>query len=220
MKKSTFIIALALGLMGGSVTNVYAAETPVCSTEAKAYDNPYEWLSTYRLKSADLQEYSLSDLRLMRNAIYAMHGYIFKNAEMRAHFSDFEWYYPQYNNVDSKLSAIENANVKTIQNRENELKKTGKSAASASVNQANPFLFLSKSKLTASEVEAEDKGQLAIWRNAIYAKHGYIFKNASLKKYFSKFSWYTPKSDNVESQLTAIERANVKLILDAEKKKK
>lgn len=218
MKKSTLVIGLFLSLFVGSVQYTDASEMTISLAEPKAMDNPYQWLSTYRLKSEDVKDYSLADLRLMRNAIYAMHGYIFKNAELRKHFSAFEWYFPNNENVDANLSAIENANIKVIQARENELKKTEKSTPT-SVNQANPFLFLSKTKLTQDEVDAEDKGQLIIWRNAIYAKHGYIFKNASLKAYFSKFSWYKPTSDNVDNQLTVIERANVKMILEAEKKR-
>ena len=55
-------------------------------------------------------------------------------------------------------------------------------------------------------------------RNEIFAEYGYRFKTEKWRKYFSKKDWYNPRSDNVDSQLTEIEKENIKLILSVKAK--
>lgn len=52
---------------------------------------------------------SKTELRLMRNEIFARHGYIFKSADLRNHFSKQPWYNARYSNVDAMLTPIEHA---------------------------------------------------------------------------------------------------------------
>ncbi len=66
----------------------------------------------------DLADRPCRDLKIMRNEIYARHGYIFKTAEMRAHFAAESWYRPTREQVDTLLSAIERHNVQAIQTSE------------------------------------------------------------------------------------------------------
>lgn len=42
-------------------------------------------------------EYSKEDLRLLRNTIYAQHGYDFDSADLKRYFSQFAWYMPDPN---------------------------------------------------------------------------------------------------------------------------
>jgi hypothetical protein len=56
-------------------------------------------------------------------------------------------------------------------------------------------------------------------RNEIFAAHGYIFKSADLRDYFSKTKWYNPKFPDVTDKLTDIEKHNIQLILKYEKHK-
>lgn len=56
-------------------------------------------------------------------------------------------------------------------------------------------------------------------RNEIYARHGKIFKDATLQDYFNNCSWYTPLYDEVpESMLNQWEIENVKTIVGYEEK--
>jgi hypothetical protein len=57
---------------------------------------------------------SIDDLDLMRNEIYAEYGLIFKSLKWQEYFSKKSWYKPQFENVDSKLSEIDKANIKLI----------------------------------------------------------------------------------------------------------
>ncbi len=57
-------------------------------------------------------------LRVMRNEIFARHGYIFQSADLRNHFNKQPWYYPAYNDVTGMLSNVEKYNVDFIKRYE------------------------------------------------------------------------------------------------------
>lgn len=71
------------------------------------------------LKSNDLDNYSKSDLRLMRNEIFARYGYVFKNKELRDYFLEQDWYVAKNCNVDKYFSKIERENIILIIDYEN-----------------------------------------------------------------------------------------------------
>lgn len=81
-----------------------------------------------------------------------------------------------------------------------------------STDDAMQYNWLSERKVTASDLAGLSKGELRILRNAIYARHGYKFKNAQLREYFSSFSWYEPLYDDVNSSLSKTEQYNVDFI--------
>jgi len=59
---------------------------------------------------------------------------------------------------------------------------------------------------------------LKIMRNEIFARHGYKFKTTDMTNYFGAKDWYVPQYDDVTSRLTEIERINIALIQELEKK--
>lgn len=92
---------------------------------------------------------------------------------------------------------------------------------------ANPYnsvrlIDASSRKLTKAEVAQMNKTELALARNAIYARHGYVYKNAELGEFFSKQSWFKPnktlKLEDVKPLFSETEVANINLILAQEKK--
>lgn len=75
------------------------------------------------------------------------------------------------------------------------------------------FLFPSDSVLiTDEELEKLDDKKIELIKNEIYARHGYIFTNQALKKYFESFSWYKPNDDYSPKLLNQTEKANLKII--------
>ena len=70
------------------------------------------------LTEEEVANFSKTDLELMRNEIFARHGYCFKKKELREQFEDKDWYIP--NNVDVKdaLTSIEKKNIALIKNYE------------------------------------------------------------------------------------------------------
>ena len=56
---------------------------------------------------------------------------------------------------------------------------------------------------------------LDLMRNEIFAEYGYRFKSERWRNYFSQKKWYKSQYDNVDDQLTAIDKNNIKVILKA-----
>ncbi len=70
------------------------------------------------LKDEDVSNLLKSELELMRNAIFARHGYCFKKKELRQAFEKEEWYVPNTVNVVDELTAIEKKNIALIKRYE------------------------------------------------------------------------------------------------------
>lgn len=67
--------------------------------------------------------------------------------------------------------------------------------------------------LTKAEVENLYKADLEVIRNAIYARHGYSFKNRRMRYVFDSYvDWYMPVSVDIRDQLTAVEKQNIDLL--------
>jgi len=75
---------------------------------------------------------------------------------------------------------------------------------------------VSERLLEKAELSNKTKEELMIMRNEPFAAYGYIFKNKFLKSYFESKTWYVPQFDNVNDQLTEIEKANIRLIKKVE----
>ena len=58
------------------------------------------------------------ELRILRNTIFAKHGYIFASNDLREHFSKFAWYNGVNINVQDRLTETDRMNVAIIQSRE------------------------------------------------------------------------------------------------------
>ena len=67
-----------------------------------------------------LHRYDKKLLRVMRNAILAAHGYVFRSKDLKTYFEAQPWYHPAANNAGIKLSLIEQLNVSLIQAAERE----------------------------------------------------------------------------------------------------
>lgn len=90
------------------------------------YDGAVEELD--RVFSDDnLAILDIVELRLLRNTIFAAHGYIFRSKDLQEWFSKFEWYEPLTDNVDDYLTWVDTFNIAKIKKFEAAHKKGGKS---------------------------------------------------------------------------------------------
>lgn len=78
----------------------------------------YSWLSTRLATESDVTGKSKQEIRILRNAIFARHGYKFKDKSLQQHFSKFSWYKPQYADVSGQLNSIEQKNVSFLRSHE------------------------------------------------------------------------------------------------------
>jgi hypothetical protein len=75
--------------------------------------------STHRLKKSELENLYAADLEVIRNAIYARHGYSFKNRRMRYIFDSYvDWYMPVSTDIRAELTELEKANIELLKRYE------------------------------------------------------------------------------------------------------
>lgn len=71
--------------------------------------------STDNLTEAELKKLSKLDLQILRNTIFARHGYTFKKKNYRQFFNPVDWYVPISSNIDGQLTALEKKNIALLQ---------------------------------------------------------------------------------------------------------
>ncbi|WP_289056016.1 YARHG domain-containing protein [Carboxylicivirga marina] len=99
----------------------------VITSEIKApYTNePIVLTKRFSESNLFLERLDLSELRLLRNEIYARKGYQFKSKDLSEHFSNFDWYDPKYNSteIESYLTKIDSLNINEVQKAERKIKE-------------------------------------------------------------------------------------------------
>jgi hypothetical protein len=143
---------------------------------------------------------SLHELRLLRNEVYARHGRMFRAEWLQQYFFFQPWYAPDENFKDEQLSGNDKLNVEAIVKYENKIHQE-----------------LSTTPVTRALLDGlflEDAKQM---RQEIYARHGKVFKEPWLQKYFSSFDWYKADPNFTEVALTDVEKKNIATIAAYEK---
>ncbi|MDD6669825.1 MAG: YARHG domain-containing protein [Bacteroidales bacterium] len=86
----------------------------------QAAEEDFIWLSDSYINMEDIIDhgYSSSDARVLRNAIFARHGYRFKSQDLRDYFNQFSWYMPRFDDVTSHLSEVERENIQYLKSLE------------------------------------------------------------------------------------------------------
>ena len=160
-----------------------------------------EFFENRTISEQMLHGLSLHELRLLRNEIYARHGRMFRAEWLQQYFFSQPWYAPDENFKDEELSGNDKLNVETIVKFENKVHQE-----------------LSTTPITRALLEGlflEDASQM---RQEIYARHGKVFKEPWLQKYFSSFDWYKADPDFTEAALTEVEKKNIATIAAYEKR--
>ena len=85
-------------------------------------------------------------------------------------------------------------------------------------NISGDFPFTALQPMTCGQLEHFTRNELRLMRNEIYARHGMRFRSADLQKHFEAKAWYAPTSDDVSKQLSEIERINIEMIRQIEKR--
>lgn len=78
--------------------------------------------------------------------------------------------------------------------------------------------FASYKELKENDLNKYDSQTLRVIRNEIFARYGYKFKSVNLQQYFETQSWYKPSYGSYDSLLTEIEKNNIRLLLELEKR--
>ncbi len=146
-----------------------------------------------------LKGLSMNDLRLIRNEFWARRGRKFTTPGFKQVFEWRDWYKPAKDQKKVKLNEIEEQNVKLIESLEARLRER-----------------ISTEPITNDMVDGLFVEDLRVLRNEIYARHGRIFKDTALQKYFAAQPWYQPNPDFKDDMLTETEYKNLAIIKEVE----
>ncbi len=78
------------------------------------------------------------------------------------------------------------------------------------------FRYASEYLLEPGEVENFHSEEIELYRNTIYARHGYSFTNLKIRRIFDQLDWYVPMSTDIRADLTDIEVANIDMMYNYE----
>lgn len=146
-----------------------------------------------------LKDVSMNDLRMMRFEFYARRGRKYSTPGFLQVFEWRDWYKPLKDQTKVKLNKTEEQNVKLLEEMEAEWRE-----------------FLTTKEIKEEMLYGLFVEDLRVLRNEIYARHGRIFKDAELQKYFAAQSWYKPNPEFKDEMLSELEFKNLSLIKNAE----
>ncbi len=112
-------LELPEGLSGSALYDNTAPDEYYGQLEALTADVSKFNASKTLLKKEDVANMYKGDLEVIRNSIYARHGYSFKNRKMRYLFdSVVEWYMPMHTDVRNMLTEVERKNMDLLKRYE------------------------------------------------------------------------------------------------------
>ncbi len=224
---------------GGKNSSGYTGPYFVVSREKMYSDDYILPTDTRRISSSDLDKFTYYEMDFVINEIYARHGYIFKDSTFAEYFKSKTWYKgttSSMSKVEKKFSTIESDNIATIIAYE-KAKGWREEKSTAKHNESKPpYYAVSRHKMYSdyyilptdtkyisySDLDKFTRDDLSYVTNEIYARHGYIFKDKALARYFEGRPWYrrvTSSMSAVEKEFSTIEKANIETIVAYEKSK-
>lgn len=201
---------------------------------------------TQVITEVDLSKLNDTELEYAIEEIYARHGKVFSDEAYNKYFCACDWYTPDPGFKMSDLTELEKENAEFIQKYINGLSGSQTSIQPAEKPQTqaenntaqqptvivihdegyyyehytgdNTYIIPDSNtrKLSKSELSGFNSNTLALIRNEIYARHGYIFQKQKYKDYFGSKQWYTPNENFDVSWLNSVEKYNVELIKSME----
>lgn len=145
------------------------------SNQVKVTEGKYPEASDKIITDSVLYDLSSEELKIMRNEIFARHGFIFKPGSVNDYFNKQSWYTPKLSNVETLLTNIEKDNIKKIKNWESDL-------------------------LEASEDEGDEPVESTQSNSGIYGTYRWF--NPVLEKYDGEFTLNSDKTCSSYSRMT------------------
>lgn len=103
--------------------------------------------STQVIKSEQIKNLSIDEIRFMTNDLFARKGYKFKSADVDNYYSDKVWYKAVSDNSKIIFNDIEKQNIKLFQDKTTEIKKEREELITELKNFKSVLLAKDKSKL-------------------------------------------------------------------------
>jgi YARHG domain len=174
------------------------------------------------ITTAMLGHHTYGDWQVIASEVEAVHGKVFLPEDepdttdadgndvsyLQLYFTERYWYHADTTYTPARLSAIERANLDTIALAR--MRDLGLSVAPG-------MMYLFQDKLLSDTMLAHVRlYDLRILRNEVFARHGRRFQTPWLAEYFAEQPWYKPNPAFRESDISEVEKANLKLIAAVE----
>lgn len=182
------------------------------------------------LHADDLEDLNQEELAVRKGEILARHGVIFKDQQLHEFFSCKRWYVPAVEeddfDLEEHLNDYEACNIQLIQlymdilGGEYEPSSDNKYVACYDPNREEILPQSATEELTYADLRGLSEEELAIARNEIICRHGYVCGKRELVEYFLLCSWYRPSYAPLRSDLvdmTLVEYKNMETIYNYEK---
>jgi hypothetical protein len=196
---------------------VIALAILVCQTVlVHAQENLQAWenfdFARQAVKPAQIVDVSLDELKFLRGVIFGRHGRIFKDAEIKEYLEKQSWYEPSAEFKNDVLNDTERRNLDLI--REAEATKHDQ------VEPGDMRIYRNRA-LTTKRLGVHTGAEWTVLAAEVGAIHGQRFDGTPwLQAYFEDRYWYKPSDHYDPKQLTEIERKNLQLIVNANKKQR
>jgi len=152
--KNLFLISIIIILSISSWSNNNPINEPMSKIIASIIKDeilPYE-----ELKKLENEK----QVKIIRNSIYAKHGYIFKSSELKNIFIKFAWYKEKTKNVKNLLTINDKHNLEDIQYYECKLK-------------FNKIINYQSSQYNSFKLTLKEKKLIGIWQNFPFMAAGW-----------------------------------------------
>ena len=143
--------------------------------------------------------------------IEAIHGKRFDDTVwLQQYFDERYWYHAAAKYDPKGLSVIERKNLDLIGAIQRQQRRVA-------ISPGDMELF--ENKLISEQLlRGVSLHELRLLRNEIYARHGRIFKTMWIQQYFGGQSWYDPKEDFKDEDISGSDKTNIETIVAYENK--
>ena len=148
---------------------------------------------------------------VLASEIEAIHGKRFDGTPWLQQYFDERYWYHSADHYDPKgLSGVERKNLQLIDLIQRQQRRVALSPGD---------MELFENKLIAETMlRGLSLHELRLLRNEIYARHGRIFKTMWIQQYFGGQSWYDPKEDFKDEDISGSDKTNIETIVAYENK--
>ncbi len=165
---------------------------------------------TRPLTAKKLGTHSGAEWRVLRAEVEAIHGKRFDEPWLQQYFDERYWYKASAKYDARSLSENEQKNLLTIGVAQKKSRK---------VALAPGDMELFENRLISEQMlHGLSLNELRLLRNEVYARHGRQFQAPWLSQYFWGQSWYQPKDDFKDEDVSGSDKTNVETIVAYEKK--
>ena len=164
------------------------------------------------LKQAQIQKLEMYDLKLLRGIIFGRHGRVFKDSEIKVYLEEQPWYKPNPDFKNSMLNDMERRNLDLIRIAE---------ASKHETIQPGDMRYWRDRQITPRKLGKHSGAEWKVLLAEVEAIHGKRFDDEPwLQQYFEERYWYFPNEKYDAKKLSAIERKNLQMLSDAQKKQR